>query len=184
LHPPPEVVSAYHEVARAPAEEKRQVHQARAEETERVAEAAARRKRLDLEAGAARVGAVSEAEADRDVFLARWNVRRTLGVRQELEVLGAALARLRPEQTAEEGQAVYRRLRDEALVRQARWSDDRLRLETLARTLPGGELTLVDAPPPVATFLYALEQLQSVLPRLGALDRAAPRAPRTRDEEP
>ncbi len=184
LHPPPEVVEAYHDVARATERQRQLVNQARADETERLARAEAQKARLGHEAAADRFRTVRQAEAGLAAFLARWGARRTLGLEQEARVFVAALGRIRPGQSQTEINRTYARLRDEALQRQARFSDERLRREVLAKTLPGRDMVLVDAPPAVASFLYALDQLREVLPRFVPADRGLPPpAPRAGHEE-
>ena len=55
-----------------------------------------------------------------------------------------------------------------------------MRREVLARSLPGRELMLVDAPPSLASMLYALEQIREVFGPM-----FVPRPMRTgREEEP
>src|SRR5205807_1462766 len=52
LHPPPEVVPAFHDVARAMEYKQEQINRAKAAETERLAAAEAQRARLDFEGDA------------------------------------------------------------------------------------------------------------------------------------
>jgi hypothetical protein len=186
LHPPPEVVSAYHEVAQAMEEEKRLVNKALADETERLERAEAEKRRIDREGASDRTRIQLDAEAGRDVFLRRWLARRTLGPERQFLLLLTCAERGKPDQTEAEKRRIYDELRDAELARQAQWSADRLRREVLMRTLPGREMVLIDAPPAVAAYLFALDQLREVLARGILPERPAPPRPRRpgMNEEP
>ncbi len=163
LHPPPEVVPSFHNVAQAMEQEQGLINQARTEEAARLAEAEATRKRIDLIGNADRVRIIREAEAAQSVFLSRWRGRGTLSLAQCIRLFWEALRQMKPTWTQDEINALLMRLHKEELARQARWSDERLRRELLAQTLVERDLTLLDAPPALASLLYALDQLREVL---------------------
>jgi Cu+-exporting ATPase len=166
LHPPPEVVPYFHEVAQATEEEQRLINAAREAEINRRASASADETRLDEQGKAERHAIRKDAEANRDAFLARWKVRSNPGLLQEVRLIVETLRRTKRGQTQDEINALYARLRREELTRQAQWSDERLRREVLARTLPGRDLVLIDAPPAMASLLYTLEHLRELFPQL------------------
>jgi regulator of protease activity HflC (stomatin/prohibitin superfamily) len=180
LHPPPEVVPVFHDVARAMENEQEQINRARTAETERLAAAEAQRARLDLEGDADSKRILLQAKAALQVFLDRWNARGTLSVEQDLRLVWQTLLRAKATQTQEEINATYLKLRREELDAQVRWTGDRLKREVLAQTVPGREMVLIDAPPALASLLYTLDQLREILGPLWS--SRLPRAPR--GEEP
>ena len=179
LHPPPEVVASYHEVARATETAKMEINKAEEKKILRLQKAESERLRDFRQAEAERQRVILQAETDLYVFLQRWQARRRLTWGQEVRLFFAALGQSRPGQSQDELKSLYTRLRGQELQRQARWSDDRLRREVLAKTLPGRDMVLVDAPKGLASFLYALEQLREVLPQFFSAERSQrPRPPR------
>jgi cation transport ATPase/regulator of protease activity HflC (stomatin/prohibitin superfamily) len=174
LHPPPEVVDDYHAVARAGEREKELINRALADKTKQLQRAEADRVEMERNAEAERHEVLRSAQAALAVFTERWKARRDLSLETETRLFLEALSRLRAGQSQEQANALYARLRREARERQARFSDDRLRREVLARTLSDREMILVDAARPVASFLYALDQLREAMPRFIPVDRGPP----------
>jgi regulator of protease activity HflC (stomatin/prohibitin superfamily) len=76
LHPPREVVAAYHDVAKAMENRDRQINEAQAESIRQHREALSKGKQLVYEAEADSTARVRVAESDADVFLSRLRARR------------------------------------------------------------------------------------------------------------
>src|SRR5207248_2670641 len=83
LHPPPEVVPSFHEVARAMEDEQRMLNEAREKETERLGVASAEKTQVEHEGKVERHRITTQATANLNAFLARWKVRSNLGPEQE-----------------------------------------------------------------------------------------------------
>jgi Cu+-exporting ATPase len=83
LHPPQEVVPAYHDVTSAMETRDRRINEAQAEATKRTAAAQAEANQRVRQAEAAENQTVKMAAADRDSFLARWKVRTQHAVPDE-----------------------------------------------------------------------------------------------------
>lgn len=139
LHPPTEVVGAYHDVARAIQARDQQVNTAEAQATKvrKQAEEEAIRELADAEA--ARTEKVETAKAGRDAFL-YWHKLRT-------ELSPADLARV-PDETA----------RRELVERRKRITESRLAWEVLVDVLKGRDKVIIDADAPRGRrHLYLVE---------------------------
>jgi Cu+-exporting ATPase len=137
IHPPTEVVQAYHEVTRARQRRDQMVHQAKT-----YAHTIKRRQEADgLEqvrrAEAERHTRIREAATRRDEFFARLSARR-LSLTEELQLFGALLAG----QYDATGYAAARRQRQQA---NAALSDFRLYWDSLTASLEGRPKFLIDA---------------------------------------
>jgi Cu+-exporting ATPase len=172
LHPPPEVVSSFHDVARAMEGEQERINRAREYEISKLASAAAESKRLDLQGEADRTRVGEQARAVRDVFVSRWAARQSLGWQREWSLVWETLCRSKPGTPQAEVNRQYAQLRREEMARQIAWSDSRLRRERLARSVPDRDMALIDAPPALASLLYALEQVREMI---APLTRRPPR---------
>jgi Cu+-exporting ATPase len=129
LHPPTEVVSAYHDVARAIQARDQQVNQAEAQATQVRTQAAEEAIRELAEAEAAKVERLEAAKAGRDSFL-YW-----LRLRNELP----------PEETS-----LYQdeASRQTALAQRKRLTESRLAWEVLVEVLRGRDKVIIDADAP------------------------------------
>ena len=134
LHPPPEVVPAYHEVARAIQGRDQQINVGEAEAIRKRRRAQEDAARLLYQAEAAAHERVAKAEADRDAFLA-W-------VQYRAEVTEAEDGILRERYPDAE-----RRLkaRGELLADKRRLTEFRLALEAAVGVLKGRDKILIDA---------------------------------------
>jgi regulator of protease activity HflC (stomatin/prohibitin superfamily) len=145
LHPPAEVVDAYHDVAKAMERRDQKINAAHQRATHKMATAAANAERLVAQARAAKVEKIKLAEGDRDAFLAQARARSTLDFSDELrltrDAVDAVLAGRPVDETEQQRQAQRREL----LARQAALVDFRLFWETAAKALAGRELVLIDA---------------------------------------
>jgi Cu+-exporting ATPase len=129
LHPPAEVVAAYHDVAKAIQARDQQVNRAEAQATilRRQAEEEALRERAEAEAG--RSEKVEAARAGRDAFL-YWHRLRN-------ELSPAAMSSY-PDEAS----------RREAIIRRKRLTESRLAWEVLAEVLKGRDKVIIDADVP------------------------------------
>jgi Cu+-exporting ATPase len=180
LHPPQEVVQAYHEVtkamewrdqrinqAQAAALASERAQQARSLQTVRVAEAARREK-------------VSLARARMEAFLARYRARQQLSFATEAELFGGLLRATANGQAPAEALRDYRQRRSEALALQAALTDFRLYWDVLAAALTGREKVIVDAdkvPGRRHLWLLPFEAFRVPVPVMSGLPERGPMTP-------
>jgi regulator of protease activity HflC (stomatin/prohibitin superfamily) len=145
LHPPQEVVQAYHEVTKAMESRDQQVNQAQAAATSRERAQEASSLQVVREAEAARKEKVSMARARLEAFLARYRARQQLSFETEAELFGSLLRAAANGQAPADAVRDYRKRHDEALSRQAALTDFRLYWDLLAAALTGREKVIVDA---------------------------------------
>lgn len=145
LHPPQEVVAAYHDVARAMEARDRQVNDARGEASRRQHAAEASALRLVREAQADAFERVQQATTARDIFLLRQKARTQLPWLEEgqLAVQAFTLPEAERDPTAAYGH--YQRVRQERLRTQAFLTDFRLTWQAVVRILGGRDKVIVDA---------------------------------------
>jgi len=145
LHPPTNVVPAFHDVARAAEERDRRIKDAEADalrmrrtsesealEAERTAEAAAKRTVLD-------------ATAERDAFLAWLHVRSDLSVANRVRLAAYTAGRIAAGDNESSVLGDAERLRQELLEQQDFLIRFRLTWETLAMTLGRRDKVFIDA---------------------------------------
>jgi P-type Cu+ transporter len=145
LHPPPKVVPAYHEVARAMEARDRQVNEARADALQKERRAQWEAQKIVRDAQAAKTEVVKQAEAERATFLARQRMRAALSWRQEAALLWEAGQGLARGRKAEDVVRDYQQRRREWLAVQATLTDFRLFWEAIGQALTGREKMIVDA---------------------------------------
>jgi Cu+-exporting ATPase len=145
LHPPQEVVNAYHDVTRAMEQRDRRINDAEAERLRQErAQMAATTAEIRV-AQAARVQTVQMAQAQQAAFLARHQARSTLPWREEWRLFcqaGQGVLRGRPPLVLA-GDYLQRRKR--ALARQALLTDFRLYWDALAEALSQRDKIFIDA---------------------------------------
>jgi regulator of protease activity HflC (stomatin/prohibitin superfamily) len=129
LHPPTEVVSAYHDVARAIQARDQQVNRAEAQATQLRKQAEEEALREVADADAARSERIETAKAGRDAFL-YWHRLRTELPPEEMSQL--------PDEGA----------RQDAIARRKRLTESRLAWEVLADVLRGRDKVIIDADVP------------------------------------
>jgi len=184
LHPPPEVVPSFHKVPENAEKGKAEINKAEEERIDKLEKATVTRKKEADEGRVERHRIERQARAALFVFEELWKARRRLDLAAEGRCYLEALLKLADGKSQEEARQTYARLRQEELRRQARWSDERMRLEVLGRNLPEREMVVIDASGPFASFLYALDQLREVIPLFSPPERALPaRAPRAEQGE-
>jgi regulator of protease activity HflC (stomatin/prohibitin superfamily) len=145
VHPPQDVVQAYHEVARAMENRDRMVNEALA---------AAIRQERESQAEAIKTVRVAEADkhrqlllaqADKAVFLARLRARTELNAEQEWLLARDAVLALFRGQPTEIVYQDYQRRRRQLLTAQAALTDFRLFWDALGLALAGREKVILDA---------------------------------------
>ncbi|MFO0842892.1 MAG: protease modulator HflK [Gemmataceae bacterium] len=144
LHPPREVVQAYHEVTRAMERRDREVNQARADRTRRLRDQEAKGLEVVRLAEADRYEKVRLAQARKAEFLLRERARARLSWRDELELFWQAVGELERGRPASEVREEYRRSRQERAARQAALTDFRAYWDSLSQALAGRPKVLVD----------------------------------------
>jgi Cu+-exporting ATPase len=146
LHPPQEVVKAYHDVTRAMQTQAQLINQAQADRLTRKREQEARSLETIRRAEAERTEMVVMARAHSADFLARYRARRRLPPSEEWELVGIALAELWAGNSPGKVKEAHLRRRGEARARQEALTDFRLYWERLATALSGRPKIVIDAP--------------------------------------
>ncbi len=145
LHPPPEVVKAYYEVAQAMEGRDRLINEAQALAIEKVRAAEAESNLIVSRARALFTEKVMQAAGERDTFLARSRARKEPGFGQEfflsLQAVDAVLNGAAPAQV----ELAYEQQRTALRSMQPLLSDFRLFWDTLSQALTGRDLVLIDA---------------------------------------
>ena len=145
LHPPQEVVSAYHDVTRAMEWYDQRIKDALASQVKTVEDAKAQQVEIETKAKATYTATVSRADAEQKRFLLWSQARKTLPFDQEWPlVLGAVDGLLKGDNPADV-YAGYAKRRTELQAAQATLMDFRLYWEALGQALTGREMVLVDA---------------------------------------
>jgi Cu+-exporting ATPase len=144
LHPPQDVVPAYHDVTKAMETRDRRVNEARAAALARTTTAETEAKQLVRQAEATKNQTVALAAAERDSFLARWLARTQLRGSEEWRFFSEALLELRSGKQSEAISQDYEAKRGIQLQLYAALTDFRLFWDALARGLAGREKILID----------------------------------------
>lgn len=145
LHPPPEVVPAYQDVARAMEARDRQVNEARADALRRKRAADAEATGIERLAQASYQETVLGAQSEQAAFVARQRARDDLDPPMQAWLLVRAVAALWQGKRPDEVFHSYEQARQEQLGKQAAITDFRLFWDALALALSGREKVLVDA---------------------------------------
>jgi Cu+-exporting ATPase len=145
LHPPQEVVPAYHDVARAMEAASRQINDAQAAALTRKREAQASAQKLVRQAQASAHERVAQEAAVQAAFLARLAQRNQLSSSEEAKLLSQTVLALWRGQPAAAVWRDYERNRRDRLVVQAALTDFRLYWDALGRALSGREKVIIDA---------------------------------------
>jgi Cu+-exporting ATPase len=168
LHPPAEVVQAYHEVTRAMELRDRRVNEAEAERTTRLREQEARSLEVVRRAESAQFEKVRLAQARQEEFRARWRARTQLGWVDWLTLAGEVFDDLSSGMSKDQAQARHRSRRREMQERRAELVDFRLYWEGLSTALSGRAKVLIDAerlPSRRSLWLVPFEPMPAPLPR-------------------
>ncbi|MCI0456524.1 MAG: FtsH protease activity modulator HflK [Gemmataceae bacterium] len=181
LHPPQEVVEAYHKVAGAMQERDRRVNEAEASALRMQRTAEAEATEIVARARAAKTEVIKQAEAEQARFLAWSRARGRLSFAQEwplaLEAVDGLLAGVPPEQVY----ATFERQRSEAVALQSSLIDFGLYWEALSRALAERDLVLIDADEKMLgrrqLLLFDLDQFRVPVPILMPNREPPPRGP-------
>ncbi len=145
LHPPPQVVPAFHGVAQAAEDHDRRVKDAEAEAIRVRRQAEGDATELVRKAEAAAKKTVSAAETERDAFLAWHRVRNELSPKAEAVLYADTTARMIAGQDPASAWTDHCRRRRERLELQAFLTDFRLTWDALAQTLSQRDKVFIDA---------------------------------------
>jgi Cu+-exporting ATPase len=145
LHPPLEVVSEYHAVTRAMEGKDEKINRAKAAALRRKREAESTAQATVRQAAADRFSKTKQAEAERDVFLARQHARTHLAIAEEMKLLKEAFQALQDGLPPSQMQREYEQHRKERLARQIALTDFRIYWDALTQVLGGREKVIIDA---------------------------------------
>ena len=151
LHPPQEVVGAYHQVTMAMEKSDERVNQATADALGRERAEEANKTAAIRKAEAEALDKVRRAEATRDAVLARVQARKALAWDQEWALFRDAVQEAWNDPLPDEDERLrraerhYTERRSEAVARQALLTDFRLYWEALASALADREKVVIDA---------------------------------------
>jgi Cu+-exporting ATPase len=167
VHPPQEVVPAYHDVTRAMEKRDQAVNEARAAALARERKQEADSLKIVRDAEAGKFAKVESAGAQQAAFLARYEARKRLPLKEEGRLLLGALDATLRDKPPEVVERDYLESRAEAQKQQAALSDFRMYWETLAAALNGREKVIIDAekvPGRRHLFLVPLDSFRMMVP--------------------
>jgi P-type Cu+ transporter len=145
LHPPQEVVPAYHEVTQAMADRERRIKEAEADAVRKQGAAESNGLQIERQAQAAACEMVTRAEAATATFTAKQELRNNLSFRNEVKLFGEALSLTwRTRQPAFAAQE-YQRQRQAQIAAQGALTEFRLLWDALGQALAGRDKLIVDA---------------------------------------
>jgi Cu+-exporting ATPase len=183
LHPPQDVVDAYHDVTRAM--EKRDqlinVGEENVLRNERRQQGESLKQERDAEAEARKT--IVLAEADRMAFERRYRLRNRLDLAEEWRLFSAAWLEMGKGRPAAEVGKEYLRRRAEALAQQRALLDFRSYWETLAAALAGRDKIIIDADKvPGRRNLWLVPPAPFAVPMPGMMPVPRPQTEDRRDE--
>jgi Cu+-exporting ATPase len=180
LHPPQEVVRAYHEVTQAMERRDRRVNEARSLAVRMERDSEAKHLEIVRQAQAAAREQTSFAEAVRDAFLNRRRARVTLNTEEERQLLQEALWLMDSGENPADVWQEYEAIRSAAVARRTAVADFRLFWDALGAALKDRDKILIDAEKISGQRqLLLFDPKEAGLPMLGA-----PRLPKNNDKEP
>jgi regulator of protease activity HflC (stomatin/prohibitin superfamily) len=181
LHPPQEVVPAYHDVTKAMEARDRSINQAEASAIRAKRKAQAEAIQIVRLAESVKTKQIKDAQAERAVFLARLQTRKDLGLHQEWSLLYPTLQGIARGQVPAAAWADYGLRRREAQAAQAALNDFRLFWDLLGQVLSGREKLLIDAEKVNGKrnlFLFDPEAFRLPMPLMSAPERGPPAVPK------
>jgi Cu+-exporting ATPase len=187
LHPPQEVVPAYHEVAKAMEGRDRQVNEANAERIREKRDAEARGQQLIRQSEAIAREAVRSEAASQARFLARLEARSGLDLRAESEMIARAVGSVLVGRDSSAVLGDYERRRQERVAQSAHLTDFRLFWEALGNALAGRQKIIIDAdkvPGHRNLLLVDPDQFRVPIPMLTPMERGRNRSSDPRGEMP
>jgi P-type Cu+ transporter len=175
LHPPQEVVGAYHEVTKAMEKRDTTRNEAETRALKMVKGSESERSRAIHLAEAERTETRRMAEAQRAYFLSRLKARRQLSLQDEVALVLAAADEIGRGRSAGEAHADYRRRRQERIDLNARLVEFRTFWDTVGRALNNREKIILDAdnvPGRRQLMLFDPERFRVPVPMLPATRRS------------
>ena len=169
LHPPQDVVGAFHDVIKAMQGRDRQINEAEAEARLKRHRKEVQARWTVVQAEAASNEKVLEAETERSRFLARLEARSQLPLADELDLLSETCSVLGQGQDIVAAMEDYQRRRRERVAAQAVLNDFRLFWDALGLVLKDRDAIVLDAdkvPGRRHLFLFDLNQLRIPIPGL------------------
>ncbi len=147
LHPPQEVVDAYHGVAKAMQTRDSDVNKARANATDTIGKALAKKAESIARAEAEKHEIITRSQAERDAVRARYLARSRLDAWQEWGLLAEAVFAGAGDETNPVAAATeyYRRRRQQVIAGQEELTDFRIVWDTLTAALAGRDKILIDS---------------------------------------
>jgi Cu+-exporting ATPase len=145
MHPPQEVVNAYHNVTEAMEARDERINQAKATALAAEREQMGKSRDTELRAEAAKEQTVRLAQAHLDEFRARYQARSELPPSEEQRLLSETKQASANGKGADEAARDYQRRRGELLATQAALTDFRLYWQRLGDALSGRDKIIVDA---------------------------------------
>jgi regulator of protease activity HflC (stomatin/prohibitin superfamily) len=182
LHPPQEVVRAYHEVTNAMENRDRRVNQAEADALSMVRAQEGQNLQIVRRAEAAREETMRMAEARLAAFTDRYQQRSRLSLTEEWQLFRDAWREVERGVPVEQAGREYQRRRAEAVAVQEALTDLRLYWDMLAGALAGRDKVLIDSdkvPGRRSLWMLPLESFREMVP--GAMPERSPR-PGPREE--
>jgi regulator of protease activity HflC (stomatin/prohibitin superfamily) len=177
LHPPQEVVPAYHDVARAMEARERQINEAVAQALSKKRSTQAQSVQIVRQAGADKHEKVSQADAAGSEFAFRQSERKKLSLHQELTILSETLWASWQRGPDGSAAAEHERRREAAVALQSKLTDFRLYWNALGKALTGREKIIIDAdhvPGKRHLLLFDPEQWRVPAPLLTPSERTSP----------
>jgi Cu+-exporting ATPase len=187
LHPPQEVVPAYHEVAKAMEGRDRQVNEANAERIREKRDAEARGQQLIRQSEAIARETVRSEGAAQARFLARLDARSGLGPRSQAEMIARAVGSMLVGRDGSAALDDYERRRHDRLAESALLTDFRLFWEALGNALTGRQKIIIDAdkvPGHRNLLLVDPDQFRVPIPMLTPMERGRTPSSGPRGEMP
>jgi Cu+-exporting ATPase len=176
VHPPQEVVPAYHDIARAKEARDRMLNEAHAEATRKKRAAEAQALQIERQALSTALETVQQATAARDMFLARYVARGRLSFTEEWDLLEQSFLGTDLAAAALD----YEHRRQELIATKVFLTDFRLAWEALVAALRGRDKVIVDTGKVGGKrhlLLFDPEVFRPPPPVIGLPDRS-PRLPR------
>jgi Cu+-exporting ATPase len=145
MHPPQEVVQAYHNVTEAMEARDERINQARATAMTAEREQTAKSKQTILRAEAEKEQAIRLAQARLEEFRARYRTRSELPLATEFRLMGDMSKAVANGQDLNAASRDYQRRRGELLATQAALTDFRLYWQRIGDALAGRDKVIIDA---------------------------------------
>ncbi len=183
LHPPQDVVDAYHDVTRAMEERDKLINRGQEKVLRDKRRQEAEGLKLEREADAEAQRKILFAQANRSAFDGRYRLRNRLDWAAEWRLFRAAWAEMGTGRSAAEVGEEYLRRRHDALTQQRMLMDFRMYWETLSTALAGRDKIIIDADTvPGRRNLWLIPFAPFTFPMPGMTPAPRPQPPDPRSE--